>query len=316
MEEDTMDNTIKLISYNIDGLPESIDLNDLPWILKPITWVYKLFKKTTVIRINDNEDTEGRMKRLACYLYNSDADIIAAQEDFNYHDNIIDVLRDKYIDSEHRGEYDIKHIFSAIDWFGSFPFPRLKADGLNLFTKKSRVLILEEEFSKWNESYGYFSHANDKIGHKGFCRYTVLVDGKYVIDIYNLHMDADFRSEPDNEGDIAARKSQLDQLCNYIINRYREGNNNPCIILGDTNSYTDRQEDIDNIDYFKSMITNEGLFIQEALPTNFFDVDRVFYINNDNASFKLVPWDCYYDLSTDMSDHKPVIVEFTINDKE
>jgi hypothetical protein len=40
---------MKIITYNIDGLPESLDLNDLPWIFKPIVWIYKLFKKTTII---------------------------------------------------------------------------------------------------------------------------------------------------------------------------------------------------------------------------------------------------------------------------
>ena len=38
---------IKLATYNIDGLPEQLDLNDLPWLFKPIAWVYKMFKGTT-----------------------------------------------------------------------------------------------------------------------------------------------------------------------------------------------------------------------------------------------------------------------------
>jgi hypothetical protein len=31
-----MNRELKLITYNIDGLPPSLDLNDLPCILKPI----------------------------------------------------------------------------------------------------------------------------------------------------------------------------------------------------------------------------------------------------------------------------------------
>jgi len=31
---------IKLIDYNVDGLPDKLDLKDLPWFLKPIVWIY------------------------------------------------------------------------------------------------------------------------------------------------------------------------------------------------------------------------------------------------------------------------------------
>ena len=44
-----MDNQLKLITYNIDGLPEKLDLNDLPLILRPIAWVYKLIKKRELL---------------------------------------------------------------------------------------------------------------------------------------------------------------------------------------------------------------------------------------------------------------------------
>lgn len=40
---------IKILTYNVDGLPESLDLNNLPWILKPIAWIYKLIKGTTIV---------------------------------------------------------------------------------------------------------------------------------------------------------------------------------------------------------------------------------------------------------------------------
>ena len=39
-------------------MSETLDLNDLPWILKPITWIYKYIKKTTIVRINDNINTD------------------------------------------------------------------------------------------------------------------------------------------------------------------------------------------------------------------------------------------------------------------
>ena len=40
---------IKVATYNIDGLPDKIDLKELPWTLKPVCWVYKLIKGTTEV---------------------------------------------------------------------------------------------------------------------------------------------------------------------------------------------------------------------------------------------------------------------------
>ena len=48
---------MKIITYNVDGLPESLDLRDLPWIFKPIVWIYKLIKKLlNYIRHGSNRD--------------------------------------------------------------------------------------------------------------------------------------------------------------------------------------------------------------------------------------------------------------------
>ena len=76
---------IKVITYNIDGLPDSIDLKTLPWYLKPIAWLYGLFKHTTILPINDNQNKAESMKEISRRLYQEDVDIIAVQEDFNYH---------------------------------------------------------------------------------------------------------------------------------------------------------------------------------------------------------------------------------------
>lgn len=306
--------SIKLISYNIDGLPESLDLNDLPWILKPIAWIYKLIKKDTKIRINDNEDTEHRITDISQFIKTTNADIIAVQEDFNYHSELMQNLSQNYNDSEHRGGFDIHKLFSSIDWFSDFPLPRFKADGLNLITKKSRVVLQEEDCVKWNDCFGYIDHANDKLTHKGFCMYTILVDNEYEIDVYNIHMDADYRSDLDGEKDLEVRKSQINQLCNYIIDRYNNGNTNPVIIIGDTNSYPDRWEDVNNINntLLSTINSVEELNIQESVPNNVLDVDRVFYINNSNSLYSLQPAHCEYNLDVWASDHNPLIVEFNI----
>jgi hypothetical protein len=76
---------LKVLTYNIDGLPEKLDLNDLPWIFKPIVWIYKLIKKTTLVPINDDTNKSIKVLNIGDYLNKSNADIIGVQEDFNYH---------------------------------------------------------------------------------------------------------------------------------------------------------------------------------------------------------------------------------------
>ena len=41
---------LKVLTYNVDELPEKLDLKELPWILKPIGWIYKLIKGTSFIK--------------------------------------------------------------------------------------------------------------------------------------------------------------------------------------------------------------------------------------------------------------------------
>lgn len=301
---------IKFITYNIDGLPEQLDLNDLPWLLKPIAWIYKLLKGTTVITINDNHDTDKNILDISNYLPTISPDVIGVQEDFNYHDTLMSCLKD-YSSSTFTGKIDFSDVLHSIKWF---PYPRFKADGLNLITKNSRVEVRSEEIIKWKKSYGYFTHANDKLTTKGFRAYTLSVDN-VEIDVYILHMDADFYNPdtcPDVSGDIKARKSQLEQLSEYIISRNAP---RPSIIMGDTNSTEKYEWDRENINNFLLNPVNATgtLYIQEAVPSNYVDVDRVFYINSKNSNTSLKVKECYYDLEQHWSDHFPLIAEFTLS---
>lgn len=55
---------IKIATYNIDGLPESLDLCKLPWPLKPISWLYKAFRGTTLVTVNDNKNKAANMEEI------------------------------------------------------------------------------------------------------------------------------------------------------------------------------------------------------------------------------------------------------------
>lgn len=294
---------IKILTYNIDCLPETIDLNDLPWILRPIAWIYKLFKNTTLIKINDNNISYDKLNEIKEYLIKSNADIIGVQEDFNYHNNIYP--KELYKDSIHTGKIEIKNL----KWF---PYPRFKADGINLFTN-IRIIPLFEHIIKWNKSCGYIGHANDKLTTKGFRFYTLLIDNLYYIDLYIVHMDADFciSNLSNVKNDLETRKSQLEQIVNHIKNHNHK---NPILIMGDTNSYDKYEWDKENIQ--SNLIDKINLIpeltIKEAIPNNYRDCDKIFFVNNSNAKYKLELKECYLDISVNLSDHYPLIAIFDI----
>lgn len=314
---------LKLITYNIDGLPEKLDLNDLPWIFKPIVWIYKLIKKTTMIVINDNQNKQKCVEDISKLLSEKDADIIAVQEDFNYHDELMSSLKEKYTCGTYTGGFDLSKIFSSTEWISCFPLPRFKCDGINIISKNN---LSNETIVKWKKSYGYFTHANDLLTHKGFRYYQIKIDSELYVDVYILHMDADFYNAetcPDVSGDIEARKEQLTQLTNYIIDRYKNGSNNPIIIMGDTNSYNYYSWDVNNLNSYLLNPINEteGLEINEVSPNNGEDVDRVFYINLKKINYFIKPIECYYDKNFTneygkLSDHNPLITTINIETKK
>lgn len=310
-----MSKTIKLITYNIDGLPEQLDLNDLPWILKPIAWIYKLIKGTTVITINDNPNKKEDIEGISDYLASTNADIIAVQEDFNYHDNLMKSLGDNYNCGKYTGGFDLSKLFSNTEWLTHFPLPRFKCDGLNIIARKSRINLNTESITKWKKSYGYFTHANDLLTHKGFRFYSVEIDDTITLGVYVIHMDADFYDPekcPDVSGDIKARESELQQLVAHIKNN---NYNHPFIIMGDANSYDKYTWDVTNIKENLLDPINEidGLNIQEVIPTNYNDCDKIYYINNEESDYKLTLQECYFDKDMKkMSDHMPLIATFNV----
>lgn len=317
-----MKKLIRFVSYNIDGLPEKIDLKDLPWILKPIAWVYKLIKKTTVITINDNANKGKAIEAISKWLNEVNADIIAVQEDFNYHSELMGSLSDRYDSSTYTGGFDISKLFSNTEWLTCFPLPRFKCDGLNLITKRKGVNVTHESIIRWKKGCGYFKHGNDLLTHKGFRHYSVIVDGDVEFDMYTVHMDADFYDPekcPDVKCDIEARKEEFKQLSDNILSRISYGINKPIIIIGDTNSTEKYEWDIENVNECLIKPINEIAFLEitEVKPYNGIDVDRAFIINNLKAPWKITDAnDCHYEFVANeeigpLSDHKALLVALT-----
>lgn len=286
---------IKIATYNVDGLPESLDLCKLPWPLKPISWLYKAFKGTSCVTINDNKNKAANTAEISHRLAELNADIIAVQEDFNYHAELMEHLP-YYRHGWHFGGIS----FDNIRWW---PYPKFKADGLNLLRKEAEVFVLYEQIFSWKKSHGYFSNANDKLTSKGFRYYPICVRGSWgKIDVIIVHMDADFYDPvkcPDVRKDVAARRSQFEQLAN-MINWLDDGD--PLIVMGDFNSYPKYEWDKENIEHFLSLVPD----LELAVPENRDDCDHIF-----------VRWlkvkRCYFDTSFgNLSDHKPLIAELEI----
>ena len=314
-----MKKDFKIITYNIDGLPDSLNLNELPIILKPIACIYKLIKKSSIVKINDNEDTSKKILHISKCLAKSNADIIGVQEDFNYHNELMTNLSN-YDTGKYTGGFDISKLFSSIEWCSYFPLPRFKADGMNIIVNHNTSKINEEDIVNWKTSYGYFNHANDLLTHKGFRFYNVTINN-VNIDLYIVHMDADFYHPekcPDVTKDVETRKLQIDQLLDYIYNRHNKGIIHPIIIMGDTNSYNKYEWDIENIKYLVDTLNYISEFeCKEAISENISDCDRIFFINNSKCKYKISLKECYFDLDFNkeigrVSDHKPLVAIFNI----
>lgn len=294
---------IKVLTYNVDGLPESLDLNDLPWILKPIAWIYKLIKGTTIVQINDNKNILSNIKQIGKFLFNSDADIISIQEDFNYHKELSEELHNKYNWGTYSGGFYPQKIFSSIEFTSHFPLLRFKADGTNILVKGN---INEEEIVEWKKSFGYFSHENDLLTHKGFRFYNITING-INLDVYVIHMDAD--DEVNVSKDVATRRSQFEQLTNYIKLKHTTS---PIIIIGDANCCDKYEWDRENVENFVDDLNNISyLYAKEAVPNNYGDYDKIFYINHENGKYELKLKECYFD-SIELSDHHPLVATFDI----
>jgi len=286
---------MKIATYNIDGLPETMDLNDLPWIFKPAVWIYKLFAGTTLIHLNDNTGRSEDTKKISKYL--QQFDIVGVQEDFNYHNELKSDLQNKNWGT-FQGAIDFSKIFSMVKWF------RYKSDGLNIITNP-KINILEEDIVEWKNSCGYFSHCNDKLTRKGFRRYLLedtKTGCKFVV--YVLHADAS--ENLDDVRDSNTRRKQFTQLTDYIKNK---GEHYPILIIGDTNC-ADTEMDNETIsDYLMFPLEDGSTTIDQVLPNT--DLDRVFVVNSPLYDSKIVVNSCEHGIEG-LSDHRPFIVDFDI----
>lgn len=310
--------TFTAASYNVDGLP-NIEVNLL----------------VTKIQLNPDGPLEDGTNSISQKLAADAWDIIAFQEDFNFHDNLISSMKDIYTFGQHRGTVGAAQILSAAD-----------TDGLGFATLNSTSSFANQTFVEFTEKYGGLtSGANDCI-KKGFRYYTVTLKGGAEIDVYVTHMNSGNES-----GHISARQSQFKQLAEYIV---AHDNGRPVLILGDYNArYT--RDDFgtyfwanlgDKVKYFsdawvelvdKYDINGNLLYAAGEYPeygtyslvvTEKYSsdntvndihcttqggevVDKILYINNPNSDVAIFANSFERDMDYTEADHAPVVSEFT-----
>ncbi len=164
----------------------------------------------------NGENIAANQKSAAKYLSENGFDIVAVQEDFDFHRQLASAMNGYNYTTNHTG---------------GIP----GGDGLSIFTKS--MPIYNEKRVPWNDACGILSDGSDELTPKGFV-YTVIDIGNGIyVDFYNLHADA-----YGGAGSRAARTSQFKQLAEFIKDRSSE-NDRPVIITGDFNYHLHSRED-------------------------------------------------------------------------
>lgn len=188
--------TMKIVNLNVDGLP-------IP------AWAS-----------SENRDPLACSKKLPSVINAMQPDIVAVQEDFNFH-----LIHKKEIDLPYKTMHS-----------GPIPF----GDGMNFF---SRYPIYNVAREPWDETYGVLDHCGDELTPKGFlCASMEIADGVYV-DVYDLHADADWGV--DYERDLAARLSEYRQLMRFVDSYSKD---HAVILVGDVNArFLDTENEMQKI---------------------------------------------------------------------
>ncbi len=304
-------------ALNVDGMPQTLS-------------IYGLY---TLTLNSDGKGADGATA-IGTKVATMGYDVVGLSEDFNYHDELMEALQaanSNYECKTHQGSIEVYTGIVTDYVFETSPL--FDIDGLGLLYNSTTNTPTKESIVSWNEHYGYANNGADGLIDKGYRYYLITLKDDTEIDLYIMHMDAET-----DDGDLAARASQLTQLANAII---ASDNKRPIIVMGDTNCrYTrDRVKslfiDVLNADsrftvtdpwitYGRQgiypvygsesiMASSEGYRQGEV-------VDKLFMINNTDSDIRLVAESYRQDLSfvndtlAPLADHWPCVVEFSYHD--
>ena len=188
-----------------------------------------------VLFLNVNADGPGNdgSRRIGKYLDQKSYDLVFMQEDFNYHCELTQAMKQSYRFDKWSG--GISLLAKKID-FMHLQNLRFDCDGLGAAWKKD-VKAKNVSRTAWTDVFGKFSHANDELATKGFRRYEIVMPSGLELVVYNMHMDAG--DDPDeltgnDTRDRQARQGEWQQLLDDLLPQL---DNRPVLVVGDLNSY-------------------------------------------------------------------------------
>lgn len=223
---DSRSGVLRVLTYNVAGLPE--------WL---------------------SASTPSMNNLHASHLLNA-YDLVLAQEDFAYHDDLVQRALHPYR-------------LSPLD-----PVATLFGDGLCALS----VYPLERvRRVRWVTCSGYLSDASDCFGEKGFSVAQVVLSRDVGLHVYNLHADAG-----DSRADVEARRRGFRQLARFI-ERHSDGR--AVILAGDTNLDAEHDaRDQATLDEF----TNDSGLVDACAVTRCGvpSVDRIFYRGSTKLSLQ------------------------------
>lgn len=309
--------TFTAACLNVDGLPPTVRAAGV-----------------VNVKLNPEGPQETGTLQMSKLVSQKGWDFFGVSENFNYNDQLMSEIGGIYNTGTYRGAIpssvtNVVPYLAGNKWFDT--------DGLNLLWR-SNISVSDEAWYLWNKRNGITEDGADQLIAKGFRYYTVRIAAGLEVDVYILHMDAE-TTPADNE----AREIQMTQLVDMIL---ASDNKRPIIIMGDTNCrYTrdnlkglmferikaDERFDIHDpwIDFPRGGVMPD-LGAGSIMVPGHFDgtnheafqtgevVDKIFYINNKDASAKLTAKSYLHDTDftwpdgSEISDHYPIVIEFEI----
>lgn len=309
--------TFTAACLNVDGLPPTVKAAGV-----------------VNVKLNPEGPQETGTLQMSKLVSQKGWDFFGVSENFNYNTQLMSEIGGIYNTGTYRGAIpssvtNVVPYLAGNKWFDT--------DGLNLLWR-SNISVSDEAWYLWNKRNGITEDGADQLIAKGFRYYTVRIAAGLEVDVYILHMDAE-TTPADNE----AREIQMTQLVDMIL---ASDNKRPIIIMGDTNCrYTrdnlkglmferinaDERFDIHDpwIDFPRRGVMPD-LGAGSIMVPGHFDgtnheafqtgevVDKIFYINNKDASAKLTAKSYLHDTDftwpdgSEISDHYPIVIEFEI----
>lgn len=227
----------------------------------------------------------------------NDYDIIAVQEDFAYHDQLIKNVTHPYLTQTS----------------GNLPM----GDGMNFISKYP---FQDHDRKVWKERSGVTDSVSNQLTPKGFMYAQYELEPGAFVDIYTLQTDA---------GNDVTKHDNLVQLADYINTN---SNGNAVIVMGDTNSLYTRKEDDFEITLLQqcglkdpwidltrggSIPDNGDALIDEGNKNNANHEldDKIFYrgsktVTLDALSYKIEDTKFIDSNGNQLSSHCPIAVQF------